>query len=101
MTTMYEVNWHYVEDKFSHVTVTPITVTWRGLQPGATLETLRFKDADGTECIAGVECFYETEAKAWEAARLELAEAIQSVEADMELMRSNARSMGNYLQDIS
>jgi len=31
MKTLYEVNWHSKNDKFTHIVVTPITVLWEGV----------------------------------------------------------------------
>ena len=78
---MYEVNWHSIGDKFSHCTVTAITVTREGILPGCTGVTITAIDHEGGEFQGSPGNYHNTEAEAWaEAAEVAISETIKGNE---------------------
>ena len=74
---MYEVNWHSIGDKFSHCTVTAITVTREGILPGSTGVTITATDHDGREFRGSPGDYHNTEAEAWAEVKAVISETIK------------------------
>ena len=80
MKTLYETNWHYVNDHLSHCTVTPIKVVWEGVAPGCSAPSIEAIGADGRRFRGSARNYYETEELAREALRLELQDAANDLQ---------------------
>ena len=84
--TMYEINWHSVDDKFSHCSVTPITVIREGVLPGCSAVSITAIDNTGHRFQGSPEDYYSTEKEAWEEVKAMLSENIRrSIEKIEEL----------------
>lgn len=98
--TMYEVNWHAVNDVFSHCTVTPIKVTREGVLPGCTRVSITAKDSKGNKFQGSPEDYYATEEEAWAAVKRELTESVERCEKQLVEMQTQLRSLRSYLVSI-
>ena len=80
MKTLYEINWHHTDKertksrqradkeqtKFSHCTVTPITILREGILPGCTGVSITAKDSEGRTFQGSPRDYFESEAAAWD-----------------------------------
>jgi hypothetical protein len=94
---MYEINWHntYTRDRdgvFTHCTVTPITILRRGIQPGATRETITGRDGNGRRFTGNPKDYYKTSEEAWSAVK----EDILRLQADIAAMKEFLKVAGDY-----
>ena len=80
MNTLYEVNWHYKEEVFSHCTVTPITVLRRSVLPGCAAESITARGVDGRKFEGSPRDFFETEKAAWDDVVATLKETMDSTD---------------------
>jgi hypothetical protein len=62
---MYDVNWHYTNDVFSHCSVTPIKVIRESVLPGCTGVSITAKDSNGRKFQGSPDNYYATEEAAW------------------------------------
>ena len=95
--TIYEVNWHYVNDVFSHCTVTPITVIREGVLPGCTGISITAKDSKGHKFLGSPENYYVSEEAAWEAAMVELAKSVEAHEKRLAELQEQLDALRDYL----
>lgn len=98
--TMYEVNWHYTGDKFSHCSVTPITVLWKGTLPGCTSVSIIAKSSDGLKFKGSLEDYNDTEAAAWLKVKTSLSENISAIEMTITKLTHGALIMREYLATL-
>ena len=77
--TMYEVNYHNKNDKFSHCTVNPITIIRESILPGCTSESITAIDNQGHRFQGSRKDYFVTETLAWDTVKKELEESIQSI----------------------
>lgn len=99
--TMYEVNWHHANDKFSHCTVTPITVIREGVLPGCTGISITAKDSSGRKFQGSPDNYYSTEEAAWEAVKAELAEGIEAHEKQLSELQVKLATLREYLAKLT
>lgn len=97
---MYEVNWHHANGKFSHCSVTPITVFREGVLAGCTGVTISAKDSSGRKFIGTPDNYYASEAEAWEAITAELAQCIASREKASADMASELATMREFFEKL-
>ena len=98
--TLYEINWHSVGDRFSHCSVTPITVIREGVLPGCSGVSITAIGSDGRKFLGAPSNYYATEAEAWTAARKELEDSIEAKQADLFALASELRHLRTYLQTL-
>lgn len=99
--TMYEVNWHAVNDVFSHCTVTPITVIREGVLPGCTGVSITAKDNAGRKFQGSPDNYYATEEAAWAAVRTELAESAEAHEKQLAELQERLTAQREYLAKLT
>lgn len=75
--TRYEINWHSVDDVFSHCTVTPITVIREDVLPGCTGISITAIGSDGRRFQGSPDHYFKTEAEAWAKVKSDLEEAVK------------------------
>jgi len=95
MATLYEVNWHFVDEVFSHCTVTPITVLREGVLPGCTAVSITAMDASGRKFQGSPDNYFKTEEAAWRKIKADLLQTIKS--NDEQVKALNAESYRIYL----
>lgn len=78
MKTLYEVNWHYDNDTFARISVSPIKVLREGILPGCSAVSITAVAKDGHRFQGCPQYYFETEEAAWKQATIELQEAIAS-----------------------
>jgi hypothetical protein len=94
---MYETNWHYVDDEFSHCTVTPIKVLHEGILPGCTAVSITAENASGRVFIGSPDDYYKTEEEAWRAIRKGLLKTIESNDKCVETLKAETHRIFKYL----
>lgn len=99
--TMYEVNWHYVNDVFSNCTVTPITVLREGVLPGCTGVSITAKDNKGNKFQGSPNDYYATEEAAWAAVKAELAESVEAHEKQLAELQEQLDAQRKYLAKLT
>ena len=99
--TMYEVNWHAVNDVFSHCTVTPITVIREGVLPGCTGVSITAKDSQGNKFQGSPDNYYATEEAAWSAVRVEITKSIEAHEKQLSEMQAQLKAQRDYLVKLT
>ena len=100
---MYEINWHntYTRDRdgvFTHCTVTPITILRRGIQPGATRETITGRDGNGRRFTGNPKDYYKTSEEAWSAVKEAISESIAGYEEDLLRLQADIAAMKEFLK---
>lgn len=99
--TMYEVNWHYTNDVFSHCSVTPIKVIRESVLPGCTGVSITAKDSNGRKFQGSPDNYYATEEAAWAAAKAELAESIEADEKQLAKLQEQLFAQHEYLAKLT
>lgn len=99
--TMYEVNYHYTNDRFSHYSVTPITVIREGVLPGCTDVSITAKDSKGETYQGSPDDYYATEESAWAAVKTELAESIADHEKQIAELQIQLTEQREYLASLT
>lgn len=99
--TMYEVNWHSVNDVFSHCTVTPISVIRESVLPGCTSVSITAEDTKGRKFQGSPGDYYATEAAAWAATKVELAESVEAHEKQLAKLQEQLDALRNYLAKLT
>lgn len=99
--TMYKVNWHSINDVFSHCTVTPITVLREGVLPGCTGVSITAKDSQGNKFQGSPDNYYTTEEAAWAAVKVELAESVESHEKQLAELQVQLTAQREYLAKLT
>lgn len=99
--TMYEVNWHSINDVFSHCTVTPITVIREGVLPGCTGISIAAKGSDGRTFQGSPESYYASEEAAWSAVKAELAASITAHEKQLAEVQTQLDAQREFLAKVS
>lgn len=97
---MYEVNWHSVGDKFSHCTVTAITVTREGILPGCTGVTITATDNEGRKFQGSPDNYHNTEAEAWAEVKVDISETIKANESSIAKLVNETNALREYLTKI-
>lgn len=103
MKTLYEINWHYLDkeqEKFSHCTVTPITVLREGIPPGCTAVSITAKDSQGRTFLGSPRDYYESEAEAWAAAKQDLLGTVENNEAGIKKLKEETDRLFKFLITI-
>lgn len=95
--TMFEVNWHYTNEVFSHCTVTPIRVIRQGVLPGCTGETITAIDGEGRKFQGSADNYFSSEKEAWESVANDL---IDSLHLNVEQMREAANQTEAYIKHL-
>ena len=94
---MYEVNWHSIGDKFSHCTVTAITVTREGILPGCTGVTITATDNEGRKFQGSPGDYHNTEAEAWAEVKVAISETIKANESSIANLVNETNALREYL----
>lgn len=90
MRTLYEINWHYKNDLFTHATVTPITIIREGILDDGSLCILEAKDGQERRFSGLASDYFETEAEAWAEVERDLRGSITANEDEIaSLQREN------------
>ena len=98
---MYEVNWHWNDEVFSHCTVTPITILRHGVLPGCSVPTITAKDKQGRVFSGSLSNYYETEEEAWESVKRSLVESIVGHEEQLAEAQARLSAQREYLAEIA
>ena len=99
--TMYEINWHSVDNVFSHCSVTPITVIREGIFPGCSSVSITAIDSEGNKFQGSPEYYYLTEEEAWEAIKIELESNIKTLTREIETLHECYISQVDFLEKIN
>ena len=99
--TMYEVNWHYTNDVFSHCSVTPIKVIRESVLPGCTGVSITAEDSNGRKFQGSPDNYYATEEAAWAAVRVELAESVEAHERQLAELQEQLDAQLDYLAKLT
>lgn len=94
--TMYEVNWHYVNERFSHCTVTPITVTREGVSPGCTGVSIDAIDHTGRKFIGSPRNYFDSEEAAWSEVKTDLLAMVEAKEAEMAKLKDEVFALFKF-----
>lgn len=100
MKTLYEINWHYKDNgqtKFSHCTVTPITLVREGILPGCSAVSITAKGSDGRTFHGSPRDYFETEAQAWAQAKQDLIDTIQHNDEAVERLKDETHRLFSFL----
>ena len=100
MKTLYEINWYYTDNeqtKFSHCTVTPITIVREGILPGCSAVSITAKDSDGRTFQGSPRNYFESEAAAWAKAKQDLIDTIQEIDEEVEWLRDKSHRLFSFL----
>lgn len=97
MSTMYEVNWHCENDKFSHCTVTPIAVLREGILPGCSAVSITARDASGRKFHGSPGDYFKTKESAWEHVKEHLLQTVLSNDKTIETLKDESFRMHKYL----
>ena len=97
---MYEVNWHSVNDVFSHCTVTPITVLREGVLPGCSGVSITAKDSAGRKFHGSPDNYYATEEAAWAAVKAELVESVETHEKQLAELQVQLSTQRGFLEKL-
>lgn len=98
--TMYEINWHYRGRRFSHCTVTEITVIWQGFLPGREGSSITAIDSKGERFQGSPDDYFDTEEGAWEAVMNDLQATLEASEEKVEELQAGALVLKEYLEKI-
>ena len=98
--TMHEINWHSIDDVFSHCTVTPITVIREGILPGCSAVSITAIDSTGYKFQGSPEDYYLTEKEAWEEVKLTLIENLSSMTRRIEKIEKQMLIQYDYLEKL-
>lgn len=93
----YEVNWHECNGKFSHCTVTSITVVREGVLPGCTRVSISAIDCNGRKFQGSPIDYYATEAEAWEHVKNGLRGTVQLNNAVIARLTSETDALQKYI----
>lgn len=94
--TMYEVNWHYNNDNFSNVSVSPITVVRESILPGCTKVSITAIDSSGSTFNGSLDDYFDTKEQALVNAR----EIIEAIIKDKKVSIADINKEINDLENI-
>ena len=100
MKHLYEINWYYTENeqtKFSHCTVTPITVVREGILPGCSAVSITAKGSDGRTFQGSPRDYFVSEATAWAQAKQDLIDTIQHNDEEVERLKDETHRLFSFL----
>lgn len=97
---IYEVHWHYINDVFSHCTVTPITVLHESMLPGCTTVSITAIDSEGYKFKCSPNDYYATEEDAWLAVKTDLTKNIKLHEKRLAELQMNIAAQRKYLDKL-
>ena len=100
MKTMYEINWHYKDSeqtKFSHCTVTPITIIREGILPGCTAVSITAKDTNSRTFQGSPRDYFKTEAAAWAAVKQDLFDTIKNCDKKVAALMEELSCLFSFL----
>lgn len=106
MKTLYEINWHYKDgeqtkfSKFSHCTVTPITVIREGVLPGCSAPSITAIGADGRTFQGSPNDYFESEADAWAEVKQDLLDTIESNDEEVRRLNAETYSLFSFLRTL-
>jgi hypothetical protein len=100
MKTLYEVNWHSKNDKFTHITVTPITVLWEGIREGCSAPSITANDASNNTFFGSADNFFESEVEAWAHAKQDLAATLSANEQVIRELEAENVTIRDYLSTL-
>jgi len=95
--TLYEVNWHFIDDAFSHCSVSPITV----IRKGCTGNTIIAIDSKGDKFQGSPDNYYATESDAWLAVKAELLKSIELYEKRLVELQIQLSYQREYLGKLT
>lgn len=96
--TRYEVNWHYVNEIFTHCSVSPITVIWEGIRTGCKGVSIVAIGSDGRKFYGSPRNYYQTEADAWAAIKAQLTESVAAHEKQIRGLQEQLEAQRRYLK---
>ena len=99
--TMYEINWHLVDETFTHCTVTPITIIREGILPGCSLPSITAIDSEGNKFQGSPEDYYSTEKEAWEEVKAMLSESIRRGTEKIKELQEDLDTQEKYLDRLN
>ena len=99
--TMYEINWHSVDDVFSNCSVMPITVIREGIFPGCSAVSITAIDREGRKFRGSPEDYYSTEEEAWEEVKAMLSESIRRTVKKIEELEIALDIQERYLDRLN
>jgi hypothetical protein len=99
--TMYELNWHSVNEVFSECSVTKITVIRESVLPGCTGISITAIDSDGRTFQGPADNYYETESAAWKAAKELLAGSIADHEKQLAEIQTQLFAQREYMTTLA
>lgn len=100
MKTLYEINWHYLDEEqeqFSHCTVTPITVLREGILPGCSAPSITATGSDGRTFQGVARDYFETEVAAWAQVKQALLDTIESNEKAIQDLKAEIDAVFEFL----
>lgn len=97
MKTLYEVNWHYKADRFSHCTVTPITVLREGVLPGRTGVSITATNSSGQKFLGTPGDYFSSEEAAWDSIKADLLQTIECNDKRIEELKEENFILHMYL----
>ena len=100
MKTLWEINWHFKDSeqtRFSHCTVTPITVLREGILPGCSAPSITATSSDGCTFQGVARDYFETEAAAWEQVKKDLLKTIESNEKEVDVLKAEMDAIFEFL----
>lgn len=98
--TRYEINWHSVDDAFSHCTVTPITVIREGVLPGCTGISITAIGSDRGRFQGSPDDYFKTEAEAWAKVKSDLEKAVKENAKQAREQERLVLKMRAYLEQL-
>ena len=98
--TMYEVNWYYTNDVFSHCSVTPIKVIRESVLPGCTGVSITAKDSNGRNFQGSPDEYYATEEAAWAEVKAAMSETIRANESSIAKLVNETNALREYLTKL-
>ena len=104
MKTMWEINYHWNDDAFSHYSVTPIKILRQGILAtfsGCSKESITAISSDGRHFQGSADNYYNTESDAWEKVKIDLEKAIVDKEAQIKKITVEIDSWKKLLTELT
>lgn len=91
---MYEINWHHVDDKFSHCTITPITLL---ADNGKVIVAM---DINGYKFQGTKKNYFNTKKQAEEQIKQYIKQAIDQAEIDIAKAKADLEHLKQYISSL-
>ncbi len=101
MKTMWEINYHWNDDAFSHYSVTPIKIVRQGILAGCSKESITAINSYGREFQGLADNYYNTESDAWEKIKIDLKRAIVCKEEQIKKITVEIDSWKKLLTELT